>query len=731
MTSDGDGLDDGSGPIDGSGLNGVGNSGDTTGSGSEGNLLRWGPRLLFLVGTIVLTAQSARGVSKSELGWTLVVFAVCSILSILFTWRQLAQADQMDANDRDLLIGAAAVLCAAGVTMLVVYLTHASRNWLALIGAVALLLGLGCFLVRRLVPQPATWLLRLLTVLCTAGVTMLVLYGAGVTWDGLSLIGSVMLLLGLGYFVELWRQQDEDNLLRWGAILLGLAGLTLIVVFFLLVLFGVKGGLSVGPLVALGVAVLVLLPLGLNVLSERGLRALSTSQSSQGSGGTVRWIRWVSVAVLISAVGVAVWLAYHDWVMSAVLVGLALLLLLAIVSNTHLDVALVLAGLCALAAAPPEHPSPAQGGTRMLVAVGDSYMSGEGADSYFEGTNDVGGDHCRRAPSAYAVQIAAQDTRFDGLQFIACSGARTFHVIAHSDDKLAAHPQEGVLDTQIDQLKKMGSSLHPALVIISIGGNDAGFATLGGACIAPGPCNTQRSLFEGNLDSVKDAVKATYVSLKKALPAGVPIVAVPYPQPIANADKCSGVALTKAERDFIRKFVTDLNAKIGEATAETPGIVYLEQMERTLEDHHLQLCDKKKKEAGVNFVGLKSVSGPPAQRFNPANWFHNSLHPNKRGHEAMLATFQDWLKKNPKFVERAPTSQEPDSSLSAPTRGAVAKPQPQCPLAVIDHKQFECQVALSDWEVQQVTNRWLLLLTVLLCLLVAWAASIAIISWLR
>ncbi|MCX5174198.1 GDSL-type esterase/lipase family protein [Streptomyces virginiae] len=718
MTNDGDGPGDGSGPDDG--------------GGGAGILIRWGPRLLFLVGAIVLTAQAARGVPQSELHWTLAFFALCSII---FIWRQLAQGNEMDAADSPpgLLIGAGAVLCAAGVTMLVVYLTHAHRNWLALIGAVVLLLGLGCFLAWRRAPQPSTWAVRLLigagTVLCTAGVTMLVLYWAGVAWDGLSLIGSVMLLLGLGCLVELWRQKSGKALLVPGAILLGIVGVTLVVVFFLL--RGAQDGLPVGPLVALGVAVFVFLPLALNVLSERGLRALSTLQSGGGGGGgTVRLIGLAGVAFLILPAGYAVWLAYHDWVMSAILVGSVLLLLLAIVSNTHADVALVLAGLCVLAAAPPEHPALAQAGTKVLVAVGDSYMSGEGASSYFEGTDDIRGDHCRRAPSAYAVRIADQDERFDGIQFIACSGARTFHVIAHSDDGLA-HPQEGVLDTQIDQLKKMGSSIHPALVIISIGGNDAGFATLGGACIAPGPCDTQRSLFEGNLDSVKDAVKATYVSLKKALPAGVPIVAVPYPQPIANADKCSGVALTKAERDFVRKFVADLNVKIDEATQEAQGIVYLREMEDTLADHHLQLCDRRKKEAGVNFVGLKSVSGPPAQRFNPANWLHNSLHPNERGHEAMLATFQDWLKENPKLLERAPASQKPGSSLPAPTRGAVAKPKPQCPLAVIDHTQSKCQLALSNWEVQQVTNRWLLLLTVLLCLLVAWAASIAIIGWLR
>ncbi|MGW6571411.1 GDSL-type esterase/lipase family protein [Streptomyces sp. NPDC054945] len=725
MTNEGGGPDVDSGPSGGSG-------GSGSDDGNDGILIRWGPRLLFLVGAIVLSVQSARGVPDAQLGWTVAIFFLCSVLLI---WRQLAQANgtNADASPPGLLIGAGAVLCAAGVTMLVVYLTHAHRHWLALIGAVVLLLGLGCFLAWRQAPQSSTWALRLLivagAVLCTAGVTMLVLYGAGVAWDGLSLIGSVMLLLGLGCLVELWRQKSGKALLVPGAILLGIVGVTLVVVFFLL--RGAKDGLPVGALAVLGVAVFVALPLALNVLSERGMDELR--HRTKGLGYTalrarrIRCLRFAAVGYLVVVVGFAVWLASDDWVMTSILVGSALLLLLAIVSNTHADVALVLVGLCLLSAAPPEDPEPAQGGSKVLVAVGDSYMSGEGARRYFEGTDDVRGNHCRRAPSAYAVKIADQDERFDGIQFIACSGARTSEVIAGAEGGTA---QEGVLDTQVDQLTKLGPTLRPALVIVSLGGNDAGFGTLGQACIAPGPCNTQRSLFEGNLDSVKDALVAAYRSLKRALPAGVPIVAVPYPQPIAEADDCSGVALAKGERDFIRTFATDLNAKIDEARKEVQGIEYLKEMEGAFEARHLQLCDKKKKEeAGVNFVGFKSVNGPPVQRFNPANWLHNSLHPNERGHEAMLATFQDWLKKNPKLLERAPTSQQPDSSLPAPTPGDVEKPKPQCPLAKIDNSP--CQVALTMWEVRQVTNRWLYLLTVLLCLLVAWAASIAVISWVR
>ena len=66
-------------------------------------------------------------------------------------------------------------------------------------------------------------------------------------------------------------------------------------------------------------------------------------------------------------------------------------------------------------------------------------------------------------------------------------------------------------------------------------------------------------------------------------------------------------------------------------------------MQKSLADAHLQLCDQDNdKRPGINFIGLRSVGGFAEQRFNPKNWYHNSLHPNERGHAAMLQVFEQW-----------------------------------------------------------------------------------------
>nr|WSW63061.1 SGNH/GDSL hydrolase family protein [Streptomyces sp. NBC_00998] len=636
----------------------------------RGMLMWWGPRALFVVGAVVLVVESSRGVPLPELYGALGFFGVCSAV---FVGRQLGVGHERDPGGR--------------------------------------------------IPR---WLLRAAGLLSTAGVVVLVLHLVGVEGDALPLVGSVLLLLGLGWFVEAWRGIDPGRprrpLVLWGVALMALTAL--VAVIAALVLPRAKGGLYTGLLITLGAALFVLLPLGLNLLSEWGVRLLWTRRSAAGPGAGVGVVGILGLVVTAGVVLSCLWLVQQDRVPAAVLVAAALLLLAAIVSNTHADVALVLAGLCLLAAAPPEHRLPQAldpaGGQRVLVALGDSYMSGEGASSYYEGTDDGGGNECRRSPSAYAVGLAAAGPRFDRVLFLACSGARTYNVNPRSG---AGHSrvQPGEPATQLDQLNSLASTFHPALVIVALGGNDAGFAILGEACLAPGDCETRRPLFVNNLPKVRQDLIATYRSLRQAVPADVPIVAVPYPQPIAAAGSCSGVALTKAERDFIRTFVEQIDTTVRQA-ADTAGITYMADMKDSFATHRLQLCERRKGAAGVNFVGIETVNGLASQRFSPAKWLHNSLHPNERGHAAMRDTFTTWLDAHPELVApRTPTGQEQATVASA------AEPEPLCGMTD-DAVTAHCKVQLRAWELEQVRGGWPWLLLVLFGLGLVWAASVAVFS---
>ena len=121
---------------------------------------------------------------------------------------------------------------------------------------------------------------------------------------------------------------------------------------------------------------------------------------------------------------------------------------------------------------------------------------------------------------------------------------------------------------------------------------------------------------------------------------------------------------------------------------------------------HLQLCDPANNgHPGINYVGLRSVGGILEQRLNPQNWYHNSLHPNERGHAAMFQVFQNWLEEHP----RAAPGQIIRTSVIAPKDGGEpqAKP-PLCDLFTDDQSNtVNCRDQGTTWAKGQIADKLL------------------------
>ncbi|MFF8771048.1 SGNH/GDSL hydrolase family protein [Kitasatospora sp. NPDC015120] len=125
------------------------------------------------------------------------------------------------------------------------------------------------------------------------------------------------------------------------------------------------------------------------------------------------------------------------------------------------------------------------------VALGDSYSAGVGAGSY---TSESGS--CKRSTNAYAY-LWKNAHAPSSFKFVACSGART----------------GDVLNSQISAL-----SSTTTLVSISIGGNDAGFASTMQTCVldTESAClnavatakNYATGTLPGQLDQVYAAIRA-------------------------------------------------------------------------------------------------------------------------------------------------------------------------------------------------------------------------------
>lgn len=311
------------------------------------------------------------------------------------------------------------------------------------------------------------------------------------------------------------------------------------------------------------------------------------------------------------------------------------LLLGAIASNTDLDVIGVTALVAVIAALAPKGAAVDSAitqaeGQRVVVAIGDSYMSGEGAREFYEGTNSVGTNECRRAPGAYPALLASRTELIDSTVFVACSGAKAVHTVDEDGDGA------GDRQKQIPQAEAAVAA-HPVTidtVLLSMGGNDSKFSEVAATCLAPGDCTEIAQQWLDGLPTTATRLATFYADVAAAFP-DVPIVVMPYPIPITPAG-CAASGFSDDEHAFLVAFTEELNAVVRQEAGRA-GFHYLAPIERLFERNGLRICDSEDAaDIGVNFLSHNPADGFAIDRLNPQNWIHNSLHPNRLGHFAMF-----------------------------------------------------------------------------------------------
>ncbi|HWS36234.1 MAG TPA: SGNH/GDSL hydrolase family protein [Actinoplanes sp.] len=225
---------------------------------------------------------------------------------------------------------------------------------------------------------------------------------------------------------------------------------------------------------------------------------------------------------------------------------------------------------------------PAQAASTVdYAALGDSYSSGVGASGQ--------SGSCLRSNNAYGPLWAAANSPAS-FQFLACSGATT-------DD---------VRNTQIPAL-----SSGADLISITIGGNDAGFASTLITCWTTTDANCVSKVNAGKTyvaNTLPGKLDATYAAIKAKAP-GAKVVVLSYP--LIYATPATGCALSTAKQAAINDGARVLDEKIKERAAAA-GFVYSEVRD-DFSGH--EICSPDPYLNGFTLI--------PAQ---------NSYHPNNKGY---------------------------------------------------------------------------------------------------
>ncbi len=422
------------------------------------------------------------------------------------------------------------------------------------------------------------------------------------------------------------------------------------------------------PAVLAGIALIPLSQATPHLLLETGPKGMRRMRS----------FRFLAIGVMGAALGAVstVLFAGEDWSVGLTIVvvaGLAMLALAYVLDVSALALFLLVVVVLAGVMIDRTGGQLASDGDATLVVFGDSYISGEGAYEFLEGTNVAASDsdssptsnECRRAASAYPNLLAASKNWT--LETYACSGARTMDIAALSNGPTTRKPS-----TQLEEFESNGGTDNKeiAAVLVSIGGNDAWFGALGQACLGPGSCEVHRDSAMRNLDEVGARVRQTYEAVKAAVGyPKVPIYAIPYPL-VMTRTGCEDSPLTNAEQEFLFEFSEILNDTI-RIEAERAGINWVAPAIAAQKSH--RMCESE--DLSVNIVDVLPKEGPLSARIIPTNWVKGSAHPHEAGHEltfeAIKPVFEGALV-NPQT--RTPEESEIKPESVPVSRGALGIP---------------------------------------------------------
>jgi hypothetical protein len=623
--------------------------------------------------------------------------------------------------------------------------THEHPVWLGIVAGAFVVVSLGVDRKWPIsssidIPHAAHVVATAAVVTVVGGIVAFARWG-DVGGTGFSLVASIATFAGLAAMflgagtITAWLRRKPN-------VRLASATAAAVVVAVLVGLHGLGTHNSVQ--VYIGAAGLLLAPIPVALLGELLIREFDGEPLGPNAAliVTIALLMLVAVPSVLLVIGTV-----PTWALLGALSAMFILVFL-ITSTPNIDTVVVVIVLAVSWASVPrstpiDHSAAlvVADGEKTFVSIGDSYMSGEGAQQFFSGTNVNGSNECRRAPTAYSILIAKDDTpKTKDLPgrviFLACSGAVV--------DDLYVQPQyggepvggnrelqpNGVYEpgeTQLDQLRHRIDRSKPAIAfaLVSVGGNDVNFGTIVQTCLAPGDCSVFAARWNALVDGLASSLDRAYRRIGGVIPNGR-VVVVPYPIPVSDRADCPSATYTLSERKFLVQFTNHLDDVI--ATEATRHGFLVADTRDALTKANARLCDKGK--IGINGVSLNPKEGQLSQIVDPVNWFHDSMHPNAYGHTVIAASLESWLESAP--TQRAIDGMQRYRDPGPPPRAATPQSCGSCPkYCTADLHDTSCESRWSEAQIGHAVSQGATLL-VLTWLAVSWLIACVVIGrWRR
>ncbi len=319
-----------------------------------------------------------------------------------------------------------------------------------------------------------------------------------------------------------------------------------------------------------------------------------------------------------------------------------------------------------------------------MLALGDSYSSGEGNPPFEAGT-DQSGDFCHRSLAAYSNALAAA-YKTAPLLFYACSGARTYNMLS-----VLQYP--GEVNVQVDQ---PGVNTSANLVTLTVGGNDAGFASALQACITQklaadlyngttagtiaqwlgfglDPSCANSSSFTSSLNqqilNIEGPVQNVFATLRaKTSATNTSIIAANYPLifPDTSAEQtCIQLSpwLTTADQTWMNTEGNTLDTT--EQTAASQAGVNMVDVRPLFDGGDHEVCGN----GGAWINGMTWNWGDLFNQFPPVQ---GSFHPNANGQNGYATAIDNYIKSATNLTPQGlPANPAPVATASAPAATAA------------------------------------------------------------